>query len=169
MTKGDADENFSLMVSFDTRENDPENVKSQLESMVSLMQIDRNGRINTDKMLELLASINPFIADYVLEPVEVSQERLLKEITDDLSKIYGGIEVPARPNGSGAAMQIIQGYMQQPDIAERFQSDEAFAARLQKYAQQYQMMEQQAQNAQIGRIGTDPAQMGEVQTQGMEQ
>jgi hypothetical protein len=28
---------------------------------------------------------------------------------------------------------------------------------------------QQAQNAQIGRIGTQPAQMGQVQTQGMRQ
>jgi hypothetical protein len=38
---------------------------------------------------------------------------------------------------------------------------------LQKYIQQYQFQMQQAQNAQIGRIGTQPAQMGEMQTQGL--
>ena len=170
MTKGDADENFSLMVSFDTRENDPDNVKSQLESTVSLMQIDRNGRINPDRLLEILASaINPFIADSILEPAEESQQRLLKDITDDLAKIYSGIEVPARPNGAEVAMQVIQGYAQQPDVMERLQGDDAFAERLNKYAGQYNFMMQQAQNAQIGRVGTAPAQMGGVQTQGMEQ
>ena len=94
---------------------------------------------------------------------------MLKDITDDLSKIYAGIEVPARPNGSQAALQIIQQYTQQPDVQERLQQDEAFAARLQKYAGQYQFAIQQAQNAQIGRIGTAPAQMGQVQTQNMQQ
>jgi hypothetical protein len=40
---------------------------------------------------------------------------------------------------------------------------------LQKYAGQYQFQLQQAQNAEIGRIGTAPAEMGGVTTQGMEQ
>ena len=64
---------------------------------------------------------------------------------------------------------MVQAYVQQPDIAQRAQQDEAFAARLQKYASQYQFMLQQAQNAQIGRIGTAPAQMGGMQTQQMNQ
>jgi hypothetical protein len=66
-------------------------------------------------------------------------------------------------------MQMVQAYVQQPDIAQRAQQDEAFAERLQKYAGQYQFMLQQAQNAQIGRIGTAPAQMGGMQTQQMNQ
>jgi len=64
-------------------------------------------------------------------------------------------------------MQVIQQYVQQPDVSQRMQTDEAFAARLQKYVQQYQFQMQQMQNAQIGRIGTQPAQMGDVQTQGL--
>ena len=59
--------------------------------------------------------------------------------------------------------------MQQPDVGKRLQEDEAFAQRLQKYNAQYQFVIQQAENAQIGRVGTAPAQMGEVQTQGMQQ
>jgi hypothetical protein len=64
-------------------------------------------------------------------------------------------------------MQAIQQYAQQPDIAQRLEQDEAFSARLEKYAGQYTFQMQQAQNAQIGRVGTTPAQMGEIQTQGM--
>jgi hypothetical protein len=52
---------------------------------------------------------------------------------------------------------------------QRAQQDEAFAARLQKYGEQYAFQLQQAQNAEIGRIGTAPTQMGGVTTQGMQQ
>ena len=107
------------------------------------------------------------LADAVLQPAQESQQQITRQVTDDLSKIYAGIEVGARPNGAQVAMQVIQQYVQQPDVSQRLQSDEAFAARLQKYSQQYQFQMQQAQNAQIGRIGTAPAQMGQVQTQNL--
>ena len=168
--KGNADENFDVTISYDVLNTDPEKQENKLNQMVSLLQLDRNGRINVDNLLTLIAgSVDPVLADGVLEPVEVAQEKLLKDITDDLSKIYSGIEVPARPSGAQAALQVIQQYSQQPDVQQRLQEDEAFAARLQKYAGQYQFAIQQAQNAQIGRIGTQPAQMGGVQTQNMQQ
>jgi hypothetical protein len=62
-------------------------------------------------------------------------------------------------------MGLIQQYAQQPDIQQRLQQDEAFRGRLEKYQGQYMFQIQQLQNAQIGRIGTPPAQMGDVQTQ----
>ena len=168
--KGNADENFDVTISYDVLNTDPEKQENKLNQMVSLLQLDRNGRINVDNLLTLIAgSVDPVLADGVLEPVEVAQEKLLKDITDDLSKIYAGIEVPARPSGAQAALQVIQQYSQQQDIQKRLQEDEAFAARLQKYAGQYQFAVQQAQNAQIGRVGTAPAQMGQMQTQGMKQ
>jgi hypothetical protein len=121
-------------------------------------------------MLEFVAaSINPIFADYVLQPAEEAQDKMMKDITDDLAKIYSGIEVPARPNGAQIAMQMVQAYVQQPDVAQRAQQDQAFAERLQKYAGQYEFMMQQAQNSEIGRIGTSPAGMGGVDTQNMQQ
>ena len=170
MSKGSPDDNFSIVVSFDTKETDPETAETQLRNMVSLLQFDRNGRIDVNKMLEFIAaSINPIFADYVMQPAEEAQEKVMKDITDDLSKIYAGIEVPARPNGAQIALQLVQAYLQQPDVAQRAQQDQAFAERLQKYAGQYQFMMQQAQNAEIGRIGTAPAQMGGANTQAMQQ
>ena len=170
MTKGSPDENFSIVVSFDSLSNDPDTAETQLKNMVQLVQLDRNGIIDVNKVLEFAASsINPIFADYVLQPVEESQQKIAKNVTDDLAKIFSGIEVPAQPNGAQIAMQMVQAYVQQPDVAARAQSDEAFAARLQKYASQYQFQLQQAQNAEIGRIGTAPAEMGGVTTQGMQQ
>lgn len=170
MTKGSPDENFSIVVNFDSQSNDPETAETQLKNMVSLVQLDRNGIMDVNKLLEFTASsINPIFADYVLQPAEEAQQKVMKNVTDDLAKIYSGIEVPAQPNGAQIAMQMLQAYVQQPDVAARAQQDEAFAARLQKYAEAYQFQLQQAQNAEIGRIGTAPAQMGGITTQGMSQ
>lgn len=170
MTKGSADENFSIVVNFDSQSNDPETAETQLKNMVSLVQLDRNGIMDVNKLLEFTASsINPIFADYVLQPAEEAQQKVQKNVTDDLAKIFAGIEVPAQPNGAQMAMQMIQAYVQQPDIMQRAQQDEAFGARLQKYMEQYSFQLQQMQNAEIGRIGTAPAQMGGVMTQGMQQ
>jgi len=170
MTKGSADENFSIVVNFDSQSNDPETAETQLKNMVSLVQLDRNGIMDVNKLLEFTASsINPIFADYVLQPAEEAAQKVQKNVTDDLAKIFAGIEVPAQPNGAQMAMQMIQAYVQQPDVAARAQQDEAFGARLQKYMEQYQFQLQQMQNAEIGRIGTAPAQMGGMTTQGMQQ
>jgi hypothetical protein len=170
MTKGSADENFSIVVNFDSQSNDPETAETQLKNMVSLVQLDRNGIMDVNKLLEFTASsINPIFADYVLQPAEEAQQKVQKNVTDDLAKIFAGIEVPAQPNGAQMAMQMIQAYVQQPDVAARAQQDEAFGQRLQKYMEQYSFQLQQMQNAEIGRIGTAPAQMGGVQTQQMQQ
>jgi gamma-glutamyl:cysteine ligase YbdK (ATP-grasp superfamily) len=107
------------------------------------------------------------MADAVLQPVEDAQQQVVKDVTDDLAKIFAGIEMPARPAGASIAIQVIQEYVQQPDVAQRLQTDQAFQARLQKYSGQYTFQMQQAQNAQIGRVGTAPAQMGNVDTQNL--
>ena len=114
-----------------------------------------------------MVSDDPVLADRVLQPTEAAQEQVVKQVTDDLAKIFAGIEMPARPNGAQIALTVIEQYASQPDVAERLQSDEAFAARLEKYAGQYTFQMQQAQNAQIGRVGTEPAQMGDINTQGI--
>ena len=132
--------------------------------------MDKNGRINADALLEAMASsIDPVMADAILQPAEQAQQQVVKLVTEDLSKIYAGIEVGARPNGAQIALQVVQQYAQQPDVAQRLQQDESFRARLEKYVNQYQFALQQMQNAQIGKLGTAPAQMGEMTTQGMQQ
>lgn len=169
-SKGDPDENFDLVINFDVLNNDPDTVEKRLNAFASLVQFDKNGRINMDAFLDAAAgSIDPILADTFLQPAEQAQQQIVKQVTDDLSKIYAGIEVGARPNGAQVALQVIQQYVQQPDVMQRVQADESFRKRLEKYQQQYVFQMQQAQNAQIGRIGTAPAQMGGMSTQGVSQ
>ena len=166
--KGNPDENYDIIISYDVLNSDPETQEKKLQQMVALTQLDRSGSINSDSLLDAAAnSIDPVLADRVLQPTEAAQEQVVRQVTDDLAKIFAGIEMPARPNGAQIALTVIQQYASQPDVAERLQSDEAFAARLEKYAGQYTFQMQQAQNAQIGRVGTEPAQMGDINTQGI--
>ena len=165
-SKGDPEENFDIVVSYDVLNTDPDTQESKLKQMVQLMQLDRNSRINVDTLLDVLAgSIDPILADAVLQPTEVAQEKALKDITDDLTKIHAGIEMPARPNAGQVALQLIEQYVQQPDIAQRLQTDQGFAERLNKYQQQYQFAQMQQINAtQYGQFGTTAAAVGDVQT-----
>ena len=168
-TKGDPDENFDIMISYDVLNSDANSQEQKLQQITALTALDRNGRINVDALLDVAASaIDPVLADTILQPAQVAAEQITQFVTDDLSKIYAGMEMPARPNGGQVALQIIQQYASQPDIAERLRSDEAFAARLQKYAGQYQFAQQQQINAtQYGQYGTAAASVGDVQTQGL--
>jgi|TARA_B110001452_G_scaffold247693_1_gene233913 hypothetical protein len=170
MNKGDPMENFDIIVNYDVLNTDPETQEKKLQQFIALSQMDRNGRLSMDRLLELSASaIDPVLADGMIMPAKEAQEDIRSDITDDLSKLYAGIEVPARPNGAQFALQAIQQYAQQPDITERLQSDEGFKARLEKYAQQYNFQMQQSQNAEIGKIGTAPSSMGSMNTQTMNQ
>jgi hypothetical protein len=167
-SKGDPNENFDIMINYDVLNSDPQTQEQKLQQLVALTQLDRNGRIDINSLLDAAASsIDPVLADRILQPIEAAQEQVVRQVTDDLSKIYSGIEMPARPNGAQIALTVIQQYASQPDVAERLQTDEAFAARIEKYAGQYTFQMQQMQNAQIGRVGTQPAQMGDIQTQGI--
>jgi hypothetical protein len=164
--KGDPLEDFDVTISYDVLNTDPETQEKKLAQIQALTALDRNGRINVDALLTVIAnSVDPVLADQILQPVEDSMQQVVKQVTDDLSKIFAGIEMPARPNGAQIAMQIIQQYVSQPDVQQRLAQDEMFRARLEKYQGQYTFMMQQAQNAQVGRIGTQPAAMGNVDTQ----
>lgn len=168
--KGNPDEDYDIKISFDVLNNDPDTVESRLQQFVSLLQLDRNGRINVDALLEMSAAqIDPIMADAFLQPAEQASQQIVKLVTEDLSKIYAGIEVGARPNGAQIALEVIKQYVSQPDIMGRLQQDESFRARLEKYSSQYQFALTQMQNAEIGRLGTAPAQMGGVQTQTLNQ
>jgi hypothetical protein len=167
-SKGNPDENYDTTISYDVLNHDPESQETKLQQLVSLIQLDRNGRINVDALLDVIAaSIDPVLASTILQPAQQAQEQIVKQVTDDLTKISASIEMPARPNGAQVAMQVIQQYTQQPDVQQRLAQDEAFKERLEKYHSQYTFMMQQAQNAEIGKFGTAPASMGGMTTQGM--
>lgn len=151
------EEDFNLVLSFDTLSSDPETMKARMENMAMLFPLDTTGRLDRGKYIEFAAySISPEFADYVLLPADEASAKLERAITDDFAKLYSGVAVGPQPNGAQVTMQKLQMWMQEPDVAERLQNDEAFAKRVQDYAKQAQMILMQAENAQTGKLGTAP-------------
>ena len=157
--KGDPNSDLDIAIHFDSQmAQDPEAVETKLGQMLQLVQYDRTGKIDVESLIEVAAAaIDPVLADSIIQPQEAGAAKMARDVAEDLAMIYAGVEVGARPQGAQVAMQIGQNYSQVPDVAKRLQEDEAFSARLTKYFEQYQFQMQQQQNAEIGRLGTEPA------------
>lgn len=153
------DDEFDITMTFDTLSNDPETMKARAEFFSYLIQSDKWGRLDGGKHIEFMAnSVDPAYAAYVLQPAEENQQKQIRAITDDLTKLWSGIAVGAQPNGAQIALQVGQQWAQEPDVAQRLQSDEALQKRVQDYFDQYKFQIQQAQNAETGKLGTAPTQ-----------
>jgi hypothetical protein len=164
------DEEIDVCISFDVQNQDPEMMKAKIAAILELARNSPNNTFNLQAAEQLAANaIDPSIADVIIQPQGEGQEEMVKNVTDDLTKIYAGIPVGARPNGGQIAMQVIQEYTQQEDIQKRMADDAGFVANIQNYAAQYQQQVVQQQNAEIGRLGASPAQMGNIQTQNIEE
>lgn len=153
------DDEFDITMTFDTLSTDPDTMKARAEQMASLMAFDKTGRMDAGKLVEFLAySIDPAFASHVIQPAQENQQRLMNDITTDFAKLAGGVAIGPQPNGAEITLQLGQQWLQTPDVAQRYSGDEAFRERVDNYFQQAQFQIQQAQNAQIGRIGAAPAQ-----------
>jgi hypothetical protein len=164
------DEEIDVCISFDVQNQDPEMMKAKIAAILELARNSPSNTFNLQAAEQLAANaIDPSIADVIIQPEGQGEEEMVKDVTDDLTKIYAGIPVGARPNGGPIAMQVIQEYTQQEDIQKRMAQDAGFVANIQNYAAQYQQQVVQQQNAEIGRLGAAPAQMGNIETQNIEE
>lgn len=164
------DEEIDVCISFDVQNQDPEMMKAKIAAILELARNSPSNTFNLQAAEQLAANaIDPSIADVIIQPEGQGEEEMVKDVTDDLTKIYAGIPVGARPNGGQIAMQVIQEYTQQEDIQKRMAQDAGFVANIQNYAAQYQQQVVQQQNAEIGRLGAAPAQMGNIETQNIEE
>ena len=166
--RGPIDDELDVRVSFDTQNNDSETMKAKTDAFLQLARTSGSNRFNLGKVEEFVANmIDPVMTDAVVQPAEEAQQEIVEDVTSDLSKIYAGIPVGARSNGGELAIQVIQEYIQQPSTQEKLQSDPAFAQNLQQYSAKYEQQMAQQQNAEIGRLGAAPAELGNIVTEGI--
>lgn len=147
------EEDFDVRVSFDSQMLDPKIVSEQWKQMVELVQLDRNGTIDLNRLIQVRANdINPAMADAILRPVEESREEVLKNVAEDIALIWSGQSVVARPNGAQIALQYInEVYL--PKNMDRLQQNPTVLQDLQEYIGGYQMQIMQQQNAVQGAQG----------------
>jgi hypothetical protein len=161
-----SDDELDVTVSFDSQNNDPDTVKARVDAFLQLARTSPTNSFDLSKVEQVVASmIDPIIADSVIQPSAQAQQQMMDDVTSDLAKIFAGIPVGAKPNGGEIALQIVQEYIQQPNIQEKLANDPVFAQNLQNYTAKYEQQLAQQRNAEIGRLGAEPAQMGNMNTE----
>jgi hypothetical protein len=156
MEKGDPQEDYQVMLSFDVQSLDQETQIQKFEAIAKIKaSFDSNGQIDTSKLIPLLIqSIDPAIAEQVVLPADTGAQQVQAQVQGDLTQMYAGIDKDIKlgtPPQLG--MQVIQKWMQSPDVQQRMMGDPSLQERVQKYAKQLQFQATQQNNAKIGRFG----------------
>jgi hypothetical protein len=159
--KGSPTEDFDMYLSFDSIQFDREAYEAKLDRLINAATtIDRNGQTDWGELYRIVVdSIDPTIAERIIQPKETAtinavetEQANLAQLSAGIPKEYDPATVPPE-----MAMQVIQGFLQQPDVQQRYQQDEHFRKRIDTHAKQVQFQTQQRNNAQIGRMGASQA------------
>jgi hypothetical protein len=165
----DADEaEMNVSVSFNTLYENPDQMKELRETIIQASQMDPNGRINMEAGIDMILNIaDPMLADVMLLPTEQGQDKIIKETQEAITTMAAGMAVGAPQNAAQLRLQTVEQYIQSPTGAAKLQSDQGFQFLLQEYMKQLQFQIDQQENAQIGKVGTRPAEMGNINTQNL--
>lgn len=156
MERGPEDEQFDFYLSFDVLSQDYEKMQEKITGMMQLAQaMDRTGAVDWTEFLQVALELaDPNIAQRVLQPAAVGTAKVVDDVQGDLTKLFSGVSVNLKPNTPPQiAQQTVQNYFMSPDVQGRYQADEAFRTRMDAYIKQIQMVSDQQQNQQIGRLG----------------
>jgi hypothetical protein len=154
--KGGDGENFDFEISFDVLSLDMEKMQMKWEALFKGFQLlDRNGNVNyTAALAAYVGSIDPNLSETVLEPTEVGQQRVTKEVQEDMTKLFSGWNVnAAQTTPPQLGLQIMQTWLQSEDVRMRYAQDKDFKARVDAYAKQLQQTALQQTNKEVGQRG----------------
>ncbi len=163
MQKGDPSEDFDFILTYDAINFDPDARAAKMERINNLCQTaDKDGVVNWSALLQIeLEAEDPYIAEAIIEPKPQATQQIISKVQDDLTQISAGIQKNFTPGTPPQlALQVIQAWVQQQDVAQRMQSDPAFEARAQNYIKMVTFAQQQQTNAITGKLGAPPAPMG---------
>jgi len=163
--KGRAGERFDFYMQFDAATQDPEQMLERVKAVGELGgMLDKNGTLDTEKLLQLaIGQVLPGASEKVLLPKETASQKAMEEERQLIAELVAGVPPNVREQDAHEMkLQVFTQWLQQPDIQQKAQQDQALQERIQTYMQQRQMQIQQKQNAQIGRLGTAPTQFGQT-------
>lgn len=164
------EEEMNVSVSFNSIYDDPEQMKELRETIIQAAQMDPNGRINMEAGIDMILNMaDPTLADSLLLPTEEGIDKIVKETQQDITTMASGMAVGAPQNAAQLRLQTVQQYIESPTGVAKLnpngQPDQGFQFLLGEYMKQLQFQVTQQENAQIGRIGTQEATMGNINTQ----
>jgi len=152
---------FDLRLDFDARTFDSEALQMKVKGLMELLPLDVMGVVDRVGLVRFLFSaIDPNMAEFLIKDVDAAAQEEIEDEQVQFTKIAAGTEPPLKESGENAQLrlQTLQGIVQaNPALQQRYQQDEIFKAMLDARMQSHQFKLQQQENAQIGRVGAQPA------------
>ena len=158
-------EQIDFYLSFEVLSTDPKAMEKRLANILKIgSEADRNGLIDWTELVRVaVETVDPVLAERVVKPENQANQEQMEEAIEHFQKLYSGMDVTLPQQGINTQVfrqmlqQWIQGSEDIPakDVQQRLQTDEAFKARIEKLVKQLDFQDQQAQNAQTGRIGVN--------------
>lgn len=156
MTKGDPKEDYDISLNFDIGSMDWEQQEKKIQALAQVVQtFDKYGQVDFSELLQIaIANIDINWAEKIITPKEVGTAKVVDEIHTTLAQVFSGVEKDISLSWPPElAQQVVQQYAQSPDVAQRYQQDESFKARIDKIVKQIRMQLMQNENKKIGRLG----------------
>jgi hypothetical protein len=152
---------FDISVEADPRDMNLEMLAEKWKFIETILKYDRAGRVDFSKLVEhAMQGIDPDMAEVVLVPMEVATQKQVLEEQDALAKMVAGIEPVMEPQPGmnyQLRLQVLQESLaRNPELQKRVASQADTAALIENRVKFLEFQVQQEQNAQIGRVGTEP-------------
>jgi hypothetical protein len=163
--KGRPGERFDFYMQYDVATQDPEQMLERVKTIGTIAgTMDKNGVVDTEQLLAMaIGQVMPGAAEKVILPKETATQKAMEEERQLIAELVAGVPPNVRENDAHEMkLQVFQQWLQQPDIQQKAQQDQALGERIQGYMKQRQFAIQQKQNATIGRLGAAPTQFGQT-------
>lgn len=153
---------YDITAEFDVRDLDAEILGKKLEAITKLaVPLDVAGVIDRAGLVQfIMGAIDPSLAQQIVRSGQAATAQEAEEEQLAYTKIAAGTEPPLPGPGvnAGLRMQVLQGIITgNPAVQSRFQNDQIFRKMVDARLKALSFQMQQAQNAQIGRVGAAPA------------
>lgn len=160
MSREDIQKEFHLSFEFDARDANMEYAKAKLDMVETVASFDRSGSLDYDFLTRWgMTIVDPTFADHGLKPPNSVTQKEVEDEQTAMVKIAMGMEPPLIQSGANfqLRLQVIQNTMKSsPRIAQLIQGDKICSEILDNRVKNFTFQLEQQQNAQIGRMGTQP-------------
>jgi hypothetical protein len=165
--KDEDEAEMDISISFNSIYDDPEQMKELRETILQASQMDTSGRVNAEAGVDMFLNMaDPMLADIMLLPTEQGADKITREVQDDIGAMSAGIERAPSQNAAKLRFDVFQQYVQSPTGLAKIQGDQVFQLLMIEYEKKLQFnVDQFVNNPEIGKIGGDPATMGNINTQ----
>jgi len=154
--KGRPGTRYDFWIDFDASTQDPNQMVERVKAVGELgAMLGKSGSLDSDRLLQIgVAGIMPGAAHHIILPAEQGAEKAMEEERQAIAEIMAGAPPNVRENDAHQIkLQVFEQWLQQPDIQQKIQQDEALRGRVENHYKQRTFQIQQDQNAVTGRLG----------------